>query len=168
MNQEPEEQLKELTAIVHKHDKIMWVVIALAIIFGLTGAWGAKMISKMTETIGKLNTEIQDLSKKVNKARDEFTVHVDDKIKQFDSFYQERKQSLRGEKGEPGPVKISTINTTFTELKTFHHECTGFEKLNITVCDSAIHRFCLGKNFVGGFNQEVNGDAVTVICLGPN
>lgn len=44
-------RLNETDKLVQRHDKIVWVIGILAVIFGVAGGWGAKTLSSMDKTL---------------------------------------------------------------------------------------------------------------------
>jgi hypothetical protein len=44
-------QIDKIDEVVHRHDKYVYVIIALAVIFGLSGGWGLKSLLEMGNSL---------------------------------------------------------------------------------------------------------------------
>lgn len=85
-----DDRIKELEKSVNDLKNKAYVIIAVAAIFGFSGAWGYKLINDTQDSINKLNTKTAIISGKV----DTLNNNINSSEKLFDNIKKEKEQEF--------------------------------------------------------------------------
>ena len=79
---------KTLDERMDRIEKIFWVVAVVAVIFGVSGAWGLNTLTKAKSKIESLNDSVGTVTKDIDNAKLAFENVKDKKIAEFNAILQ--------------------------------------------------------------------------------
>jgi hypothetical protein len=129
MTSETDRRIDELEKTVRNHDKMVWVVVTVAIVFGLSGGWGAKVLTDLNVRLTKSDKGVTDIEAKLasNKTdlsqftvlkKNEIDIYFDDKVKLAYSKVKEQGDRLNASDKEVTKLvkKLVMYETDFSKF----------------------------------------------------
>lgn len=159
-------KIEGIEKIVNRHDKIVWVVSIVAVIFGITGAFGVQAISSMNKKLTETENNITVIASKVDKVKEEFSIYVDSQKEEISKYGRQEEAKLEQkakqiindiknsiQEGE-GIIKIGNKQIVWGTVDATNHSNPSYRNFSISFSESFIEKPSITFGFIAGGNPS--------------
>jgi hypothetical protein len=138
----------------------LWVAGAVAVIFGVSGAWGFSALHEAQTQLSELQKGVQA----VKDARDAALADLKQaKENQIVDFNRQAKGIAKQAITDEMAAKFFKV--PFSTLATLTNNCNSGANSASIACASGAQLFCQSKGFAGGIPQQDFGPDLGVVCV---